>query len=113
MSEAKYKVMKFGAPWCAPCKALARSGALEKFKAAHPEIDLQIIDLAADQENPTEAESKAEDLADEYDVESIPTIIFEDEDGEELLRTSEATNLKGLEKMFTEASKKRAAKQTK
>lgn len=62
------KILKFSAEWCSPCKALARN--LKDVDFPIEEIDIE--------ENP--------ELAAEYGVRSIPTLIFLDKEGHTLSR---------------------------
>lgn len=47
--------------------------------------------------------AEADQEAEERDVNSLPTIIFEDEHGQELIRATEAMSLSALEKLYKEA----------
>ena len=62
------KILKFSAPWCQPCKQLAKT--LENYKGV-PIEDVNIDDAA--------------DLAAEYMVRSVPTLVYE-RDGKEVSR---------------------------
>jgi thiol-disulfide isomerase/thioredoxin len=90
--EKRVKLVKFGADWCGPCKSMARAQTLEKFAEAHPELELEVVDVDKDEER-----------ADDYDVQGIPCFVFEDLDGDELVRDEGATNAKGLEKLYKKA----------
>ena len=62
------EVIKFGAEWCAPCKAIAPT--MEALKKKYDEIegsDISIISIDID-ENP--------ELGEKYKVRNIPTIVF-------------------------------------
>lgn len=61
------KIMKFSAPWCGPCRQLAKN--LEPFK--HNGIVIEEVDI---DEQP--------ELASKYNVMSIPTLILEENDKE-------------------------------
>lgn len=113
---AKIKLIKFGASFCAACKSMDRAKVFPRFKEKHPEIELKIYDLPSDveadklsalgdAEPPAELQPflEADEEADEYDVKSLPTIIFEDEKGNELARESEAMTLSALEKLYQRA----------
>lgn len=66
------RVIKFSAPWCNPCKALTK--ALEGF-AVVPIDEVNIDDCG--------------DLAAQYQIRSVPTLVFE-RDGEEVSRKTGA-----------------------
>ena len=62
------EVIKFGAEWCSPCKAIAPT--MEALKKKYDEIvgsDINILSIDID-ENP--------ELGEKYKVRNIPTIIF-------------------------------------
>jgi thiol-disulfide isomerase/thioredoxin len=113
---AKIKLIKFGASFCAACKAMDRSKVFQRFKEKHPEIELKIYDLPGENEaeklealgdaEPDEALRpfvEADQEADEYDVQHLPTIIFEDESGNELVREEEALSFLSLERLYLKA----------
>ena len=62
------KIWKFFGSWCRPCKALTK--AFAEAKIEHQEIDVD----------------KNEELADEYPVKSVHTVLVLDNEGEELGR---------------------------
>lgn len=66
----KYKVIKFGAAWCGPCRVLESS--LKGFDKC--EIELYDVD------------DVDEDLLAKYGIRNVPTTIIVDEDGNELHR---------------------------
>lgn len=68
-------ILKFGASWCMPCKALSKT--LDKLKIDNPEIQIREIDV---DDNP--------ELAKKYKVKSLPTMIFTKEDKEIVLTGS-------------------------
>jgi thioredoxin len=55
-------LVKFGAPWCGPCKAIAPL--LERLAADHPAVSFVEIDI-----------DQAPDLAARFAIRSIPTLI--------------------------------------
>jgi thioredoxin 1 len=61
------KIIKFGAEWCGPCKAMKPQ--MEKFKELILESDVEVLDIDVD------AEENA-DLARQYGVRSIPYTVF-------------------------------------
>lgn len=62
------KILKFSAEWCGPCKALKHN--LKDIDFPIEEIDIE--------ENP--------EMAEEYGIRSIPTLIYLDEKGKTLCR---------------------------
>lgn len=65
------KVLKFGATWCGPCKTYHTI--LEEVKNDLPE-GVEIMEYDVDSDEATELLSK-------YSIRSVPTTIFENEDG--------------------------------
>ena len=64
------KLIKFGAPWCAPCRKLAED--LKK----HPlSIELEEINV---EEN--------EHLAEKYSIYQVPSLVLVDDEGKEIDR---------------------------
>lgn len=65
------KAMKFGAPWCGPCKM--QDKILDELIAEGYDIEKVDID-------------KQEELAEKYEVMSIPATIIFDDEGNEITR---------------------------
>jgi thioredoxin 1 len=61
------KIIKFGAEWCGPCKAMKPQ--IEKFKEMINESDVEVLDVDVDAE-------ESADMAREYGVRSIPFTVF-------------------------------------
>lgn len=61
------KIIKFGADWCGPCKAMKPQ--MEKFKKLIQESNIEVLDLDIDAEENVE-------LAQQYGVRSIPYTVF-------------------------------------
>ena len=78
----KITLMKFGAKWCGPCADLAKAKTLEKFAKEHPEVKVEIHD-----DNAAGTSKKWSDLADEYKVSNLPTLVWV-YDGEVLLKST-------------------------
>ena len=57
------KILDFYAPWCAPCKTLAPI-----IEEVAKEFNVELIKINVDEED---------DLSEEYDIRSIPTLILE------------------------------------
>lgn len=65
-----YKILKFGADWCMPCKTLNQK--LEKFK------DCEVIKYDVDEVE--------EELLEKYKIRNIPVTILVNENEEEIKR---------------------------
>jgi thioredoxin 1 len=61
------KIIKFGAEWCGPCKAMKPQ--IEKFKQMIDESDVEVLDVDVDSEENA-------DMARKYGVRSIPFTVF-------------------------------------
>lgn len=104
---AKIRLLKFGATWCGPCKALARAKTLEKFAEKHPDVKLELYDVV-DEDDLEEGQELTKDqvatneLSAHYDVQAFPTILFVDSDGELLGELQDAPTMKNLEALYAE-----------
>ena len=78
------KVIKFSASWCGPCKMLARN--LEDITT---NIPIENVDIDENQ-----------DVAMEYGVRGVPTMIMLDENNTEIKRMVGMQSLKVLEDWF-------------
>jgi len=58
----------FYADWCGPCKT--QDPILEDLEEAYPDVEFEKIDVDAEQ-----------DVANEYQVRSLPTLVIENDDG--------------------------------
>ncbi len=85
--DGKNVLVKFFANWCGPCRQFAP--VLEKFAAAHPEIDVYEMDI----DSPENLE-----LISELGVTTVPTVIHL-RNGEMVSRVSGFLNLHDLEKL--------------
>jgi len=88
-------VLKFGAMWCAPCKAIEPS--LKKLEAEHPGISFISVDV---DEHP--------ELAKKYRIRALPTVILL-KDGKEAIRIDGAALITPLRKAFRDFIGEQAA----
>lgn len=79
------KVLKFYATWCGPCKAL--SSTLEKFYKG----DVTIENIDIDERN---------DLAQKYNIRSVPVCVLVDDNGSELRRKNGAMMIDQFEEFL-------------
>ena len=63
------KIYRFTASWCQPCKALAKN-----LEAANLDIPIEVVDIDV-----------FEDMAIEYGIRSVPTLILKNEDKDKRL----------------------------
>ena len=80
------KIKKFYAEWCGPCKGLTMviNGALEK-----TDVTIENIDI-----------DEKQDIAIEYGVRGVPTMIMIDENNNQVKRMVGMQSLKDLENWF-------------
>jgi thiol-disulfide isomerase/thioredoxin len=57
------KILKFQAGWCGPCKALSKTLQSSEFS------DIEIVEIDVDN-------SENEELLEEYEIRSIPTLLY-------------------------------------
>lgn len=98
--EAKFKVIKFGAPWCHYCVLMKNKKTLEHLRERHTAL-VTLEDVNVD---------KDEKRANAYGVKSMPLIVIEDEAGHELVRKGGALTVDELEKLLALATRKWKAK---
>lgn len=100
------KLLKFGGLSCPACKAMDRAQTLERLAGEFPQIEIVKYDVN-DQKGETPEGSKFAEhykLSDEYEVEMLPTLIFEDAaTGFELGRVEGAVNFSALKDAAEEA----------
>lgn len=68
------KLEKFGASYCAPCKALDKT-----LDILHQEMPIQIVRYDVDEN---------EELCEEKGIRTVPVLIYYDENGNEVTRTT-------------------------
>jgi len=83
------KVLKFGAVWCVEC--LVMRPLWEEIEKENSRLETEYFDVDENQE-----------MVKKYEIKTVPTFIFLDKNGEELLRLKGAQNKKDLEKAVEE-----------
>lgn len=106
LARPPLRLVRFGSLTCPACMAMAKQGTLDKFKAAHPDVQVVSYDVSDAQGKspdgtPFEAAYK---LSDEYEVTALPTLIFEAKDVGEVFRVEGAVNARALEKALEQAN---------
>jgi len=79
------KVLRFTASWCGPCKMLAKN-----LESVNTNVPIEVIDI-----------DEKDDLAIEYGVRGVPTLIMLDENVE-VKRQVGMTSLKQLEEWIND-----------
>lgn len=67
---SKSKLMYFGASWCGPCRQMKQIFKNEKVKNLLDKLDMMMYDVDVNK-----------DLAGQYQISSVPTMIFVDKNG--------------------------------
>jgi thioredoxin 1 len=62
------RLKDFYADWCGPCKT--QDPILEELLADYPDVELEKVDV-----------DERQDVANEYQVRSLPTVVVENDDG--------------------------------
>ena len=83
---SKTVLMDFYADWCGPCQMM--KPVLEEFEATHGDIEVKRVNI-----------DEEEELADKYNVSTIPCFVLE-RDGVEVAREIGVMPLKKIEKML-------------
>jgi thiol-disulfide isomerase/thioredoxin len=111
-SPKSIKVIKFGGLSCPACLAMNKAKTLDRLAEDFPIVDVISLDVN-DADGETPKGSKFDEnyaLSDEYEVDTLPTIIFEDaESGDELNRVEGAVSFKDLRKVLDGAIEEREA----
>lgn len=92
---ATIRLIKFGGPWCPACIAMDKARTLEQLAATAPDLELQKHECPEDAEDP---------VADAYEAQSMPTLVFEEiATGKELLRFEGGLPLTRLRELYMDA----------
>lgn len=107
----KVYLLKFSSKQCAACLSMARSRVLERFVAAHPEVQIIALDCVDEDGETPEGSSYERNmrLSDTYGVDSFPTLVFESVSGGELASWEGGVPMNELEKTYKAAKERRAA----
>lgn len=81
------KILRFTASWCAPCKSLAKN-----LEEANLGLPIEVVDIDV-----------YNDVAMEYGVRSIPTLVLMGENNTVIRRITGAKTVNELRTWFTEA----------
>ena len=75
----RVRLLKFGSPSCPPCVAMEKQKTLERLKDEFPELTIVKLDIYdIEGETPPGSEYERNNkISDEYDVEAMPTLVFE------------------------------------
>jgi thioredoxin 1 len=87
------QIIKFGAEWCSACKAL--EPILEELKASNPSHDF----ISKDVDNEEDG-----NVAIEYNIKSLPTVIFVNHRNEEMFRFVGSKSKKYIQDVIDELS---------
>lgn len=99
-------IVKFGSKTCPACNAMDKAKTLEKVAEAFPgEVEIIKLDVADEKGNNRAGTTydTAYKLSDDYEVESLPTIILFSEGGGELAREEGGLSFTQLKKMVAAA----------
>jgi len=110
-SAPRVRLLKFGGASCPPCIAMDKAKTLERLKDEFPELTIVKLDIYnEDGEAPEGSDyAKNDALSDSYDVEALPTLIFEREttDGPiEFLRFEGGMSFSALKKEYEKEREK-------
>jgi thioredoxin-related protein len=100
---AKILLLKFESKTCPNCLSLNRRGTVETVRGEFQQLEVVTIMLPSDDTDMEQPKlSAAYDLSEDLGVQSLPTLIFQDEQGNELGRLAGAPNMTQLRKAVEE-----------
>ena len=105
-STMKLTLHKFGSLACAPCVYMKKKRILEQFGEKHPNVTVKQHECSdANWETPKgTAFADAEKLSKRRKIKALPTLIFDDEQGQEIIRFEGAlATLKDMEMFYLDA----------
>jgi thioredoxin 1 len=71
--DGRPTVVKFSSDWCNPCKVLQKT--LDKLEPQYPNVNFIHVDV-----------EDSEELAQQYQIQNIPVMVFISADGENFIR---------------------------
>lgn len=86
VDNSRISIVDFNADWCGPCRAI--HPILEEIVKEHPEVDVYFVDVDANEE-----------LTNEFNIRSIPTLMYYPADGSSSMTIGNVTKAKILEKL--------------
>ena len=107
----KMRLVKFGSKTCGACIAMERAKTLEKFASEFPDVQIIKLDVSDESgesppavpDDPTSIDYKKNyAISDKYEIEALPTLVFEVEGAGEIARIEGAANLKQLRELMEE-----------
>jgi thiol-disulfide isomerase/thioredoxin len=112
------KLLKFGAEWCGPCQSMKKAKTLEKFAEKHPDVKVEDYWTKEYPEGHAKEGQEIEDdpanvLAEKYEIQALPTLLFIDAEDEDLILAQDegAMSMAMLEKLHAKATKALAKRQ--
>jgi thiol-disulfide isomerase/thioredoxin len=84
--DGSVRLLLFRADWCPACRQLDRNGVIDRFAARHDDVPVVRVDV-----------DREEAQARRYGINSIPTVVLVDSNGDELARPA-AGSLESLER---------------
>lgn len=91
------QLIKFGGKWCAACQFMEQQRVLEQFAAVTRQVNVIKHEIS-------EEEDLEDPVADAYDVNALPTLVFEDtESGLEVARHEGGISMRDLQALYAKA----------
>ena len=93
-ADGSVRLLLFRADWCPACRHLDRSGVINQFAARHDDVPVVRVDI-----------DREDAQARRYGINSIPTVVLVDSNGDELARPA-ARSLESLERAIERIRKR-------